>query len=113
MAQLGREVGSSKQERVRQLFGRSRGADDNAKADTDANTKRKVEQEQQRKRQHVNTSTHQLVNTSTRQRVNTATRQHGECSAGGGEAQKLSWEVWALRGVVSDTEVVKDNAGDV
>jgi hypothetical protein len=39
---------------------------------------------------------------STCQRVNTATRQHGECSAGGGEAQKLAWEVWALGGVMSD-----------
>jgi hypothetical protein len=47
----------------------------------------------------VNTSTRQHVNMSS---VNTATCQHGECSAGGGEAQKLAWEVWALGGVVSD-----------
>jgi hypothetical protein len=34
--------------------------------------------------------------------VNKSTRQHGECGAGGGKAQELSWEVWALGDVMSD-----------
>jgi hypothetical protein len=67
MGQLGQEVGSGKQERGCHLSRRYRGADDNAKVDTNVNAKRKVEQEQQRKRQHVNMSTCQHGNTSTRE----------------------------------------------
>jgi hypothetical protein len=105
MAQLGREMGSGEQEGA--VFSPE---DPEAPTTTPMSTPKPMPEGKRNRnynwnrnnRGSVNMSTHQHVNTSTRQHVFTSTCQHGECSAGGGMAQELSWEVWALGDVVSD-----------